>query len=131
MVARKKLLGVLAILILSAVSCGPSEPVTTVPVDHARLKALVTAYAYACRDLQHAPEEVEELFAVLEQAKVENPREYLTSTRDGEPYVVIWKLDLARRYHGSNVPIAYERVGHDGIRRAQPHKHLGLAMRRR
>lgn len=116
MAADKKCLGILAAIVLPALSCGPSEVVTQIPTDHARLKALVTVYAYACRDLQRPPENFEELSPVFKQAKIENPREYLTSTRDGKPYIIIWGLDLERRYLGTKVPIAYESVGKDGMR---------------
>ena len=76
----------------------------------------MTVYGYACRDLGHPPEKFEELLPVLQKAKVVNPREYFKSTRDGQPYIVIWGLDLTGRYLEAKVPIAYERVGKDGVR---------------
>jgi hypothetical protein len=116
MAADRKCLGILAAVVLSVVSCGPSEVVTQVPVDHARLQALVTVYAYACRDLQRPPEKFAELLPVCKQAKIEKPRDYFTSTRDGQPYVIIWGLDLEHRYLGAKVPLAYEDVGKEGKR---------------
>ena len=116
MAGAKKCLGILVAIVLPAISCGPSESVTHIPADHARLKALVTVYAYSCRDLQRPPETFEELLPICKQAKIENPGEYFTSTRDGQPYVIIWGLDLERRYLGAGVPIAYEHTGEDGKR---------------
>ncbi len=109
-------IALLVVVLLSASSCGPNEVVTRIPEDHARLKALVTVYAYACRDLKRPPKNVEELMPTLEKAKVYSPREYLTSTRDGQPYAIVWGLDLEGRYLGANSPLAYERVGQDGLR---------------
>ncbi|MGI9427463.1 MAG: hypothetical protein ACR2NM_02315 [Bythopirellula sp.] len=116
MATDKKCLGILASLLLTATSCGSSEVVTDIPADHARLKALVTVYAYACRDLKRPPENFADLSQIFKQAKIENPREYFASTRDGKPYVILWGLDLEGRYLGTKVPIAYERGGKDGKR---------------
>lgn len=113
---HRKMLGALGAIILSNLSCSPDKVVTLIPEDHARLKAIVTVYAYACRDLRRPPKSVEELMPIFEQARIENPREYLKSTRDGQSYVIIWGLDLQNRYLGSNFPIAYEQVGQDGMR---------------
>lgn len=116
MAGEKKCLGLQAAIVLSALSCGPSKVVTNVSPDHARLKAIVTFYAYACRDLQRTPESLDDLLPIMQQAKVSNPSEYFTSTRDGQPYVIVWGLDLQSRYQGARVPIAYERAGTDGKR---------------
>ncbi len=107
---------ILAIVILSLSSCAPKTVVTRIPADYARLKATVTAYSYACRELNRPPISVEELWPILESAKVDDPVSYLTSTRDGQPYVIIWGLDLGGRHLGSNAPLAYEELGKEGKR---------------
>ena len=116
MATEKKCLGIVAALVLSMASCGPDVVVTEVPADRARLQAIVTMYAYACRDLRRPPKSAEELLPIFKQAKIENPNEFLISTRDGKPYSIIWGLDLAGRYRGSKTPVAYESVGKDGKR---------------
>ena len=107
---------VLCGILLTLVSCGPETVVTLIPEDHAQLQGIVTAYAYACRELGRPPQNSEELIPVLEKAKVENPQQFFYSTRDKEPYVIIWGLDLEGRFLGSSVPLAYERFGKAGKR---------------
>lgn len=107
---------VLAGAILGAISCGPSEVITRVPEDQVRLKAIATVYVYACRELGRPPTNFDELRPIFERAKVDTPQDYLQSTRDGMPYVIIWGLDLERQFLGSDLPLAYERAGQRGRR---------------
>lgn len=116
MAAENRCLGILAVLVLFMASCGPSVVVTEIPADHARLQAIVTMYAYSCRDLGRPPKHAEDLMPIFKQAKIVNPTEYLTSTRDQNPYAIVWGLDLAGGYRGTKTPIAYERVGKEGNR---------------
>lgn len=104
--------------LVGAVSCGPNEVVTRIPEDHNRLKAIATVYAYACRDLGRPPKSASELLPTFAKAGVENPRDYLSSTRDGEPYVIIWDVDLEHEYLGSKLLLAYESAGFEGRRLA-------------
>ena len=106
----------LAGALVSAVSCGPNEVVTRIPEDHDRLKAIATVYAYACRDLGRPPKSSEELMPIFERAGIKNPQDDLLSTRDGKPYVIIWGLDLEGQFLGSELPLAYEKDGHEGRR---------------
>lgn len=106
----------LVALALFSTSCGPGDAVTRVPADHARLRGLVTVYAYAAAELGRPPLSVDELLPVFEQASITDPSKYLTSTRDGKPYVILWGVDLAGGYAGSDSPLAYEQIGVDGER---------------
>ena len=101
---------------VSLCSCSPPEVVTLIPRDHARLKTIATVYAYASRDLERPPNSLDELLPTFGEAGIENPKDYLSSTRDGEPYVIIWGVDLEREYMGSPLPLAYERIGLEGHR---------------
>ena len=107
---------ILAAAVSFAASCSPKEVVTRIPEDHARLQAIATVYAYACRELGRPPKAIEELAPILSKAQVEDPRAYLTSTRDGLPYAIVWGLDLEGRHLGSTVPLAYEQRGKNGNR---------------
>ena len=106
----------LTVAIASCLSCGQGAVVTTIPEDHAKLKAIVTLYAYACRELGRPPQTISDLEVMFEKASIENPQDFLRSTRDGMPYVIIWGLDLEKEFLGSEKPLAYERAGKDGSR---------------
>ena len=108
--------GILAVALLSTSSCNPSQVSTRIPEDHARLESIVTVYAYACRDLGRPPESVDDLTPIFKKANVADPQAYLTSTRDGQPYVIVWGIDLESRDLNSAIPLAYEQVGKDGKR---------------
>ena len=103
-------------LALTSLSCRSGENVTGIPKDHARLRGIVTIYAYATAGLGRPPRSVEELLPVFEKASIGDPSKTLTSTRDGELFVIIWDVDVAGAYAGSAAPLAYERKGLDGRR---------------
>lgn len=105
----------IAIITIST-SCRPSETVTRLPADYARLRGIVTIYAYATAELERPPRSVDELMPILEKASVSDPERTLTSTRDGRPFVIVWGVDVAGSYAGSTAPLAYERQGLDGRR---------------
>ncbi|WP_197525014.1 hypothetical protein [Botrimarina hoheduenensis] len=99
-------------------SCRPNETVTRIPADHARLRGIATIYAYAAADLGRPPRSVDELLPIFEKASITDPDQTLTSTRDGQPFVIVWGVDVAGVYAGSAAPLAYERLGVDGRRLA-------------
>lgn len=105
-----------AALLSLFLACRPAEVVTRIPVDHASLQGLVTIYVYAAAELGRPPQSVDELQSTFEKASIEDPSQMLTSTRDGQPFVIIWGLDVTGRYAGADAPIAYEREGLDGVR---------------
>ena len=87
--------------------------VTTVPEDHAHLKGIVTVYAYATRDLRRPPQKVDELLPIFEKARIEDPQSFLTSTRDGQPYVMIYGKRPPNVHRDL---VGYEQTGVDGKR---------------
>ena len=88
---------VLCVLALGLSSCSPLEIVTEIPIDHDRLKTIATVYAYSIRDLGRPPKSVEELMPTFTKAGIENPGEFLRSSRDNKPYVIIWASLLGFR----------------------------------
>lgn len=104
-----------AVTLLSS-ACRPAEVVTRIPIDEARLKGIVTIYAYAAADRGRPPRSVEDLLPIFRQASIDDPDGALTSSRDGQPFVIVWGLDLAGRHAGTSTPLAYEREGRDGTR---------------
>ena len=105
-----------AVCLISLTSCRPAEVVTRVPVDHAKLKGIVTIYAYATADLGRPPESVDELKPIFEKASIDDPQGAITSSRDNQEFVILWGIDLNGRYAGSETPLAHERLGQDGAR---------------
>ena len=103
-------------LALLLASCRPREAVTQIPADYASLRGIVTVYAYATADLGRPPQSVDELMPVFEKASISDPEKLLSSTRDGSSFIIIWGVDIAGRYAGSEAPLAYERRGVDGER---------------
>ena len=113
---RASLLALATVFIPLLLACRPAEVITRIPPDEASLKGLATIYVYAAADLGRPPRSIEELQPIFKKASIEDPTSMLSSTRDGQPYVIIWGLDLAGRYNGTDVPFAYEREGLDGVR---------------
>jgi hypothetical protein len=84
----------------------PTNPVT--------LRGIVRLYGMAQRDLRRPPTSMDELKAQLVQVTTDDPAKHLTSTRDGEEFVVAWGMDL--NSSPKDTVVAYERKGVDGKR---------------
>ncbi|MCA9185554.1 MAG: hypothetical protein R3E01_18475 [Pirellulaceae bacterium] len=105
---------VMVMICLSCLSCGDGRVHTSAGEDQGRLSAIVMVYSRACRDKGTPPAATADLMTIL--AKAGAGEDVLTSTRDGEPFVIIWNLDLLGKYQGSTAPLAYEQNGVDGKR---------------
>lgn len=97
------------------VACGPQVKVNELPEEEGRLKAVAKVYALANRDLGRPPKNLEELTRFFPE-RAGDPAQYLSSARDGQPYTIIWGVDLANKYRGSTLPLAYEQQGAEGFR---------------
>ncbi len=104
-----------AIISLS-IACRPNQVVTRIPTDHASLQGLATIYIYAAAELGRPPQSLDDLQPIFAKASIQDPTKMLVSTRDKQPFEIIWDVDVAGRYAGSDVPIAYERTGVEGMR---------------
>lgn len=101
--------------LLAASGCGESGGGGKVPEasPSETLSGVVTTYLAATRDLGRPPKEYSELEAIYAPISA-TPAEYLTSKRDGEKFVVVWGINLARS--APDTVIAYEKVGVNGKR---------------
>jgi hypothetical protein len=96
-----------------AAGCGPPPAVSPQEQDH--LGTLFAAYADARAKLGRPPASLEELKPHL--ATYGASEEILTSPRDGQPYIIVWGVDLNDPTN-MNPPaaLAYEQLGVDGQR---------------
>jgi hypothetical protein len=93
--------------------CGSAPAVNRQEQDH--LGTLFAAYTDARAKLGHPPQSLEELQPHL--AKYGIGAEALVSPRDGQPYVIVWSVDLNDPANLSPpAAIAYEAQGADGQR---------------
>ncbi len=105
---------------LIAGGCSSSTPVQVGnPPDPTaeKLRKIIVAYGRFCVAEQRPPESVEELKPML--AQLGDPGDLLRSSRDGQPFVVCWGVDLLAppSWAKSKTPVlAYEKQGVDGQR---------------
>jgi hypothetical protein len=80
------------------------------------LKKILAAYGSFCMTERKPPESAEDLKPAL--AKWGNPDEVLRSPRDGQPFVICWRVDLLKpeSWAKSTPVLAYEKRGVDGQR---------------
>lgn len=82
--------------------------------DTRRLGAIQYAYQEATRTLRRPPRHLQEIKSHL--AELGNPDELLVSPRDGQPYVILWNIDLETASTDPPTIYAFEKVGVDGKR---------------
>ncbi|HEX3315752.1 MAG TPA: hypothetical protein VHR72_12705 [Gemmataceae bacterium] len=98
--------------LLGVGGCGQRRVEPTAVTSYENLGAINGAYSKATRTLNRPPKSLDELLPFLKE--VGDPEAILRSPRDGEPYVIVWDVDLREK---GPVPIfAYERLGKDGSR---------------
>src|SRR5206468_8320011 len=86
------------------------------------LSTIKGAYLKATQKLGKPPARQEDIMPFLQE--VGEPEQILRSSNDGEPYVIIWGVDI-RRYldKGIDPVVAYEKNGKDG-KRVVSHGHF-------
>jgi hypothetical protein len=100
---------------VAGVGCGGARPEPASPAGQ-HLERIGNAYLRATIGFNHPPANEKELLPFLrEQGK---PEELLRSPADGEPFVLVWGVELRRlTATGNDVPVvAYEKTGKDGKR---------------
>jgi hypothetical protein len=121
--------GVVGLLVaLAGFGCSKSKPPPPAPVA-AQLRAIGAAYFAATRELDHPPNNKEELVRYIKLAKPNpedpenpetvNPAEVLRSPNDNEEFVILWGVDVMSLNTSKQnmLPvIAYEKNGKDGKR---------------
>lgn len=103
-----------ALSILSA-GCGRPVQVTELPPLEQNLQNLVMAYQQAATDLNRGPATWEELRPYV--VEYGDPDAISRSPNDGEPFVIVWNIDLGK-LEGAMPVVAHEARGKDGIRKA-------------
>jgi len=104
----------LCLVVALVIGCG--SPPTHVPGPEVEpLMYLLNAYMDATNELKHPPENLAELKKFLPDGD-----KWLTSPRDGQPYVIHWGVSVHDPdLDPANPPlIAYEQQGQGGVRQA-------------
>jgi hypothetical protein len=109
------LVGFLAWMTLTGCSSGPVE-IKGEP-GGANLAKIGIAYARASEHLGRPPQKLEELKSFLKKEYGEADS-LLRSTEDGQPFQIIWGVDIFQAPAGSTAPtvVAYEKQGVNGKR---------------
>ncbi|HXG12601.1 MAG TPA: hypothetical protein VNK04_22785 [Gemmataceae bacterium] len=111
--ARILLVGLIAGVGL--VGCGKKPPEENQAAIHLRM--IANAYNEVNYRHKRSPRSVEELKPILQEMGVEDPDAYLRSPNDGEPYEIVWGINLERVSDGG-ILVAYEKKGVNGKRYA-------------
>jgi len=84
----------------------------------AHLRKIVQAYNEVNYRHGRSPRSADELKPILKQmSERDDPEIFLRSPNDGEPYEIVWGINLERVTDGS-ILVAYEKKGVDGKRYA-------------
>ena len=119
---RRGLIGLFAAGLIGTISmtgCGRSTSVEGPPPDPtaSRLRSITVAYAAATTKLRRPPNNLQELKPFLkEQGNVD---ELLQSPRDGQPFEIVWGVDLNNPpadFGAKKLVVAYEQQGSGGKR---------------
>jgi hypothetical protein len=117
LVAHRWSIAMTALLAASVVACA-SRPVSREDETTSDLRNIARAYEVVINQHRHPPRDVEELkrvLADLHEANLNPPAdEVLTSSRDGQPYVIILGADLGAS--AAKDVLAYEKKGKEGKR---------------
>ncbi|QDU30353.1 hypothetical protein ETAA8_54810 [Anatilimnocola aggregata] len=104
---------VLGVLSGCATKYTPNEDDTTTDLSH-----ISKAYGIITSADHHPPRHVDEIKSLLKGLHSANlnppPEEILVSSRDGEPYVIIYGANVGS--YASDEILAYEKNGKDGVR---------------
>ena len=100
--------------LLFAAGCSRTIPPKVTADDGKRLGAIAFAYQRAGEQLGRPPQSVADLQPHLKMAG--DPAELLRSPRDGQPYVIVWGVDLEAPFERELPVIAYEQRGAGGER---------------
>lgn len=108
------LLAVAALAAATSLGCGDGAPTAPPPDDGAeRLSEVGNAYVMFAQEKQRPPKSAEELAARLPAIA---QSDYLVSTRDGQPYVILWGTEIKGGMGESPRVIGYEQQGAKGFR---------------
>jgi len=95
-----------------AFGCGPPTPDKPAANSYENLGAINAAYMNATKKLGRPPAKLAELEPFLQGGE-----QVLISPVDGEPYEIVWNVDIQRMRERNTPPIvAYEKTGKDGKR---------------
>jgi hypothetical protein len=104
--------------VISLAGCGSGPKVLPLSNAELHLAHVAAAYSEAQDQLGHPPKNAEEIKPYLKEFG--NPDELLVSPNDGQPYVIIWGVDMSRGgptdYKGMWAILAYEQKGSGGKR---------------
>ena len=105
----------LTLMAISVSGCGGAASRGDLPAEFGKLRDLAAIYVHSAQSMRRPPRGWEDLAPLLEPAGISDPEAFFRSTRDGQPFVVIWDVDVLT-YVGSDVVLAYERRGSEGKR---------------
>ncbi len=105
-----------ACLLFTITGCTGGGSSESSSIDESKLQALAKIYSYAAQDKRTPPQGWSDLDYLIQQSDIADPEAYFVSSRDGNPYVVMWGLDAGQLARGHNVVIAYEAEGTQGKR---------------
>jgi hypothetical protein len=109
------LAGVLVVSSLLGLSgCGAAKPPPDKTPDH--LRKILQAFDLANYEKRRGPRDADELKSYLKQVGgVEDPDQLLRSPNDGQPYEIVWGVNLMEETDISAI-VAYEKQGVGGKR---------------
>jgi hypothetical protein len=116
--SRRLLIAGCALFVATLLGCGEKVHVVPMTASEENLRNLVLAYMEASGRLNRPPKNAEDLKLVYKD--LNSSEKVLVSPSDGEPYVVIWNVDVSRGgpgpYQGMWAILAYERKAKGGGR---------------
>lgn len=98
------------VLLIGSSGCGRSPEVIVDPTTD-RLGKILQMYSQATREAEKPPRSIADLKAIAK--KREYGDEVFKSENDGEPFVIVWGIDI-RNPHPTPPVIAHEKVGRAG-----------------
>jgi hypothetical protein len=116
MMSRSRLPRPSLCLVALLFGCGRPEVITELPAEQQNLRSIVMAYQQAVADRSRAPRNLDDLKPYV--AEYGDADTILTSPTDGQPYVIVWNIEMSRIRRGQMPIVAYERTGSDGQHKA-------------
>ena len=105
------------LLLALAVSIGCSRSSAPEEIgDRTKLQSLANAYAAFVKDAKRAPNGWADLAPRFKKDIVADPEKFFVSSRDGQPYVIIWGVDAVDSTRAAQSVLVYESQGADGKR---------------
>ena len=104
-------LALAALLLAGCSGGGPKPPAPDVSADN--LTAIANAYILYASEKKTPPKSAEDLKAAVPQI---TQTDFLTSSRDGQPFVILWGADPSAGMGEQPLVIGYEKEGKDGFR---------------